>query len=278
MGDRKRVFIVVKTYPRISREYSELVCTAGIMEDGSWIRLYPVPFRKLDLEQKYPKFTWIELDAERNEKDFRLETYRPNLESISVEPKQKKPDWDYRRKIILGKTKVYTDMSELINDARSRYISLAIFKPTQVTGFKVEEDDRNWDPNKLAILKQRSLQQSFFQTPEELEREFRVVNKLPYKFLYVFKDSKGRQSTMMIEDWEIGMLYFNCLRSANGDEKTAVKKVREKYLDEFLQRDLFLFLGTTLKYHNSSKNPFTIVGVFAPPKKTEPEQYSFFDL
>ena len=277
MGERKRVYIVVKTYPRISREYSELVCTAGIMEDGSWIRLYPVPFRKLELDKKYPKYTWIELDAERNKKDFRPETYRPNLESIFVEPKQMKPDWDYRRKVILDKTKVYTDMDELKSDARSRHVSLAVFKPTQVTGFKVEEDERNWDPDKLNILKQLSLQQSFFQTPEELAQEFKVVKKLPYKFRYVFNDCQGKQSRMMIEDWEIGMLFFNCLRAAKGDEKTAIEKVREKYYVEFLQRDLYLFLGTTLKHHNSSKNPFTIVGVFAPPKKTEPEQYSFFD-
>jgi hypothetical protein len=38
---RKRVFITVKTYPPLSEKYDELVCTAGISEDGSWIRLYP---------------------------------------------------------------------------------------------------------------------------------------------------------------------------------------------------------------------------------------------
>lgn len=49
MSDKKRIYIVVKTYPTISEEYSELVCTAGILEDGSWIRLYPVPFVNLIL-------------------------------------------------------------------------------------------------------------------------------------------------------------------------------------------------------------------------------------
>ena len=50
--EKKRIYIVVKTYPTISKEYSELVCTAGILEDGSWIRLYPIPFKKLEFEQK----------------------------------------------------------------------------------------------------------------------------------------------------------------------------------------------------------------------------------
>lgn len=80
--EKKRIYIVAKTYPAISKQYVELVCTAGIQEDGSWIRLYPVPFRKLDIEQKYPKYTWIELEAERNTDDVRPESYRPNLKTI----------------------------------------------------------------------------------------------------------------------------------------------------------------------------------------------------
>ncbi len=52
MIEKKRVYIVVKTYPTISDKYAELVCTAGVLEDGSWIRLYPIPFRKLEINQK----------------------------------------------------------------------------------------------------------------------------------------------------------------------------------------------------------------------------------
>jgi len=62
--ERKRIYITVKTYPTLSEKYDELVCTAGICEDGSWIRLYPLPFRKLDNEQKYKKYQWIEADIE----------------------------------------------------------------------------------------------------------------------------------------------------------------------------------------------------------------------
>jgi hypothetical protein len=74
--ERKRVYITVKTYPTLSEKYDELVCTAGICEDGSWIRLYPLPFRKLELEQKYKKWQWIEVDVERRTRDFRPESYK----------------------------------------------------------------------------------------------------------------------------------------------------------------------------------------------------------
>ena len=45
---REKVLITVKTYPTLSRKHGELVCTAGVREDGSWVRLYPIPFRLLD--------------------------------------------------------------------------------------------------------------------------------------------------------------------------------------------------------------------------------------
>jgi len=266
--DRKRVYIVVKTYPTISEKYAELVCTAGVLEDGSWIRLYPIPFRKLDLEQKYKKYTWIELDVERNYSDFRIESYRPsNLDTIKItdETKSGKVDWQKRKDIVFKNKKIYTNLKELIAKAKSDMISLAIFKPTQIIDFIVEPTEREWKKNKLELLKAESQQLSLFQTIEEIEREFKVVNKVPYKFSYIFKDDSGTSSTLMVEDWEIGMLYFNCLRRAGGDEKVATAKVRKKFWDEFSKKDLYFFLGTNKKYHNVSPNPFMIIGVFYPP-------------
>ena len=90
------------------------------------------------------------------------------------------------------------------------------------------------------------------QTPEELKKEFSVVKKLPYKFFYRFRDEDGRESRLMIEDWEIGALYWKCLKGAGGDEKTALIKVREKYSDSFLKKDIHLFLGTNRQAHFSA--------------------------
>ncbi len=58
---KTKVLVTVKTYPTLSQKYDELVCTAGFLEDGSWIRVYPVPFRKLDT--RYKKWQWIELES-----------------------------------------------------------------------------------------------------------------------------------------------------------------------------------------------------------------------
>jgi hypothetical protein len=77
-----KALISVKTYPTLSSKYDELVCTAGFREDGTWIRIYPVPYRKLPYTQQYKKYDWIELDLVKNESDARPESFRPRkLES-----------------------------------------------------------------------------------------------------------------------------------------------------------------------------------------------------
>ena len=66
-----KVLITVKTYPTLSAKYDELVCTAGFREDGTWIRIYPVPFRKKAYHEQYKKYDWIEVDLVKNDGDFR---------------------------------------------------------------------------------------------------------------------------------------------------------------------------------------------------------------
>jgi len=80
---RKKILLSVTTYPLPSRNYDELVCTAGFLEDGSWIRLYPVPLSFLSGLKRsgivqQTKYTWIELDVEKRTDDFRPESHSPS--------------------------------------------------------------------------------------------------------------------------------------------------------------------------------------------------------
>ena len=96
-----RVFITVKTYPTLSVKYDELVCTAGITEKGKWIRIYPVPFRKLKWEKQYKKYQWIELEVTKNKKDFRLESHRPTNQGETIQSKEFIKKWEDRKKLYL---------------------------------------------------------------------------------------------------------------------------------------------------------------------------------
>lgn len=261
-----RVLVTIKTYPSLSEKYDELVCTAGFREDGSMIRIYPVPFRKLDYDRQYKKYQWIEIDLEKRRSDFRPESYKPvdidKAFTIAefIDAKQ----WEKRRDIVLST--VYTSMAELISKAKDEKdrTSLAVLKPKEVINFIWESADPMWNPVILAKIKARASQGDLF--GEKGENPFEVVKKLPYKFSYIFTTEDNKERTLMIEDWELGALYWKCLENAKGDEKIACQKVKEKYFNSMLTRDLYFYLGTTLRHHNVAPNPFIIIGLFYPPK------------
>ena len=157
----------------------------------------------------------------------------------------------------------------LFKEAKDKQLltSLAVLKPKEVIDFIWEPCERDWDPKKIAKIIANQAQGSLFDV-EETESIFKVVKKIPYKFSYVFTTEDQIKRTLMIEDWELGALYWKCLKDAEGDEKIACQKVKEKYLDYMCnKRDLYFFMGTTFKFHNVSPNPFLIIGTFYPPKE-----------
>ena len=267
---KTKVLITVKTYPAVSKKYEELVCTAGFQEDCTCIRIYPIQFRKKSYDQQYKKYDWIELDLVKNDSDFRPESFRPyshDSEIKIVGHIESDPNWAERKKFVLGK--VYYNLTELIAEAKNKEIctSLAVFKPTKILDFTIEEVEREWDKNKIAKLEAERVQFNLFQQPEN---PFGVVKKLPYKFSYFFEDNQGKKSKLMIEDWEIGQLYWNCLARHEGNENKAVEDVKKKYFDDFAKtKDLHLFLGTSQIHHYVSHNPFMIIGTFHPKPITQ---------
>jgi hypothetical protein len=264
---KARVLVTVKTYPLPSSKYEELVCTAGILEDGKWIRIYPIPFRSMSFTEQYKKYQWVELDLIRNKSDFRPESYRPKQgfeEKIRlVGEVNTKDDWAYRKSLVLKET--FTSMNDLIALAKGENKkSLATLKPAEIIDFIIEPDEREWRKDWVAHFNQLNL---FERDDQGRGKEREIIRKVPYKFSYKFMsegDQKPRK--LMIEDWEIGALYWNCLEKAEGDEYEANRKVREKYFDYMVERDLYLFLGTTKLHHNVSPSPFIIIGLFYPPK------------
>lgn len=272
------ILIAVKTYPTLSETYDELVCTAGFLEDGSWIRVYPVPYRKLEYADQYEKWQWITIDVVKNTKDFRKESYRPTSTEPDIQKGAKlstADGWALRKQIVLQHA--YTNMTDLISEAKDKNIgtSLAVLKPREVLDFGWEEDEREWNKQKLETIYARQKQLNLFDT-EETRRIFQVAKKLPYKFSYIFTSDDGIQRKLMIEDWELGMLYWNCLDASGGNEEVACRKVKEKYFDWMISKsDLYFFLGTTKKFHNVAPNPFIIIGTFYPPK-TDQTQLSLF--
>ncbi len=272
----EQLLITVKTYPTLSKTYGELVCTAAVRQDGSWVRLYPVPFRLLEYEKRYEKWSWIETALRKGTRDVRPETHHPiDPLAIRVVGKWGTDDgWAERRKLILEKGRVYTNLTHIVDEAHANRLSLAVFKPTRILGVVVEPCERDWDPEKVDHIQRTMHDQGQLFADKDWGKTLRLIRKVPYNFSYTYEDDAGRETTQQILDWEIGQLFWKCMAGAGGDEKAAIAKVKEKLLDDLGKKDLHFFLGTTEQFHLRAQQPWLIIGLFYPPHPPRAQQLS----
>lgn len=256
-----RVLITVKTYPIPSKSHDELVCTAGVTEDGRWIRLYPINFRDLPFSQQYKKYQWITVSAERHTgRDSRKESYRPDCTSLVLgdEIETKRGDWSQRARYVLQHPA--KSMEDLWDQKDADRTSLGVFKPAEVFDLEVSDDDREWKDAFLQELRQARL----FETRGV---SMEPPRKVPFKFHYRFRcdDSRCKANhRMQIEDWEVGALFWKMV--AKGlTEAQAAEAVKQKFLNELCGpgKDTWFFVGTILAH-----GTWVVIGVFYP--KSDP--------
>ncbi len=97
---QKRILIAVKTYPILSTHHQEVICTAGFLENGSWIRLYPIPFRYI--KEQFKKYQWISVETRKHPADKRPESHLP-IGRIRLGPIiATNRDWQERKSIVLS--------------------------------------------------------------------------------------------------------------------------------------------------------------------------------
>jgi hypothetical protein len=245
---RKKILITSKTYPLPSKTYLELVCTAGITEEGEWIRLYPIPFRYNSYDQQFPLFSWVECEVKRRTEDSRMESHSP-IGDISVGEKiLTKNKWEERKSRVLPLLDPsIEELKELCPSGRS----MGLIKPREITRIYAVETGREWDASQQEAI----VQQNLFEQRKPLE-------KIPYDFKYDYfcQGASCKGHSMRVEDWGLGVLYRK-MRDQHG-EKEAVNKVIQK-MKWASETDLHLFVGTQRNTHHYGT--FTIIGLFTPP-------------
>lgn len=252
----KRVLVVVRTYPTPARRGVEVSCTAGITEEGEWIRLFPIPYRFLHPDRRFRKYQTIDARVKRAS-DSRAESYEIDVDSIDIlsEPLTTANDWQAR------KDRVFPLMSSSLCELQQRqrangYPTLGFFKPQEVR-FRIEpEDSPEWTSGQLERLNQYSLFENA--PPDRLE-------KIPYKFRYEFRCDASwcRGHDLICTDWELGQSYRRWRREY-GQEWRA--KFRNKYADEMIGfNDLHFYVGTIYQHRNS----WIIIGLFYPRKSPD---------
>ena len=251
---RKKVLIVVRTYPTPARRGVEVSCTAAITEDGQWVRLFPIPYRFLTSDRRFRKYQWIEANIRRSS-DPRPESYEIDIDSLTVLTEQipTKNHWQQRKELILP-LKAHSLCCLQKAQRANAFPTLGLFKPKEITRFSITEDDPNWSPSQMERLSQSYMFEDAPSSPLE---------KIPYKFYYEFRcdDRSCNGHRLSCTDWELGQSYRRWRIRYGSRWKIEFRKTYETRM--IFKDDTHFYVGTVRHHPNS----WIIVGLFYPPKE-----------
>lgn len=249
----KRVLVTVKTYPTPASKGAEVSCTAGITDDGKWIRLFPIPFRFMGGDKQFSKYQWIDVAAKKSSSDPRKESFEVDIDTLEIvsEPLATKNVWEARKEAVLPLQA--PSLCYLQRTRKQTGDTLGIFKPKTIHKFVIEPDIPDWTPAERAKLLQLSLYDKHPLEPLE---------KIPYKFSYRFTcDETGCNGHKLVcVDWELGQSYRRW-RHKYGD-KWEWPIINRFETDMILNRDTLFFVGTI----HGHPGAWIIIGLFYPPR------------
>jgi len=253
--EQKRILITVKAYPNPSRTYGETVCCAGVeLSSGKWIRLYPIPYRDLDDEQKFKKYSVVDLRCGKAPDDNRPESHKVDAGSIRiVESWDTKDRWGRRKEVVLPT--LSASMCQVYRDSEGEGKSLALVKPDSISF--------SWEK---APAKDHAAREACYAQLSFFDKRKRAIEAIPYTFHYSFKCPRVEGCpghTMPIIDWELGQSYRNW-RWRYRNTKVLLEKIRECWLDKLCsaKNDVYFYVGNMKRFRQT----FMILGVFYPPK------------
>lgn len=256
MGKTK-ILIIVKTYPEISRKYTETVCTAGVLADSkTFVRLYPIRFRYLEGALKFKKYQWIRANITKATSDPRPESYNIAPDSIELgDIINAGKTWEERCAWLLNENTVFSSVEALRIAQENDGASLGIVKPKIVNRVIIQQRDSK--EVEKAIAKKDSIVNQL-----DLFEEKKDLYILPVRIMMEFScnnsDCTGHK--MSILDWEFGQLYRNVIKRVDWQDKIKSKILNEIFAEN---RDTHIILGNMVSYPQT----FCVLGFFWPPKK-----------
>ena len=242
----------------------EVSCAAAITENGQWLRLFPVPWRFLDEDQRFRKYQWVDVSVIKAAKDPRPESYRLKQDGIKIlsGPLSKKNAWQAEKDIVLPLRAHCLCCLVKERDA-NKYPTPGIFRPRSIDRLVITSEDPNWSESQLGLLRQGNL---FAAAPKQ------ELEKIPFKFQYEFhcEDNDCNGHKIICTDWELGQTYRSW-RTKYGAGWEA--KFRQRYETEMIKRnDTHFYVGTM----NGHPHVWIIAGLFYPPRVAESQQIGLF--
>jgi hypothetical protein len=250
---QKRVLVTAKTYPTPASKGAEVSCTAGVTDEGKWIRLFPIPFRFMGGNQRFKKYQWIEVAATKSSPDPRKESFVVDIDTLKIvsNPLPTSGAWKARKEIILPLEA--PSLCYLKRSRRKTGDTLGIFKPKTIHKFIIEPDTPDWTPAERKKLLQYSLYD---------KHPLQPLEKIPYKFSYTFtcNEANCKGHKLICVDWELGQAYRQWRQKYGTDwERVMIKRFET---DVILKYDTYFFVGTIHGYPGT----WIIIGLFYPPE------------
>jgi len=255
--EKKKILVIVKAYPEMSKKHNLVVCTAGLTDYGEWIRLYPVEISNFLGDNRVHKFDWIEAEVKKatGEKLGRKESYKVRPGSIRIIDssfRTKATKWELRNSVLSDK--ISNSIEELDQMYQLDKTSLGLIKPKDVFDFYHTED--------LEILDERL---SFQKTL--LGGKIPLMADIPHIFKYRFICQgcpDGKEHNIQCEDWEL-LESYRKWGISYGRTSVLWEKLYLKYFTElYLKRELFFFMGMFSLFPS-----WLIIGLYYPPKPSK---------
>lgn len=253
--EKKQILLTVKAYPNPSKKYGETVCCAGIdLSTYQLVRLYPIPFRDLDSDKRFRKYSIIEVNCFPPTDDRRPESLKVDADSINVLIflDTEKATWKKRKEIVL-KVPVKS-MCQIYRESESDNVSLGLIKPENITF--------EWAKRSLSDQK---IREACYAQLSFLNKQKKPIEEIPLYFYYNFKcagvaDCPGHK--LSIIDWEIRASYRKWRRTQYPDEKILLQKIEQQWLDisNTDKKDVYFYVGNM----KSLPKTFMVLGVFYP--------------
>lgn len=258
----RKILVGAKAYPVIDqRSLTEAVCVAGISvgDTPRWARLFPLDFRGLDLEQKFPKYSVIEFNAIKAKGDPRPESVTPDMDSINVVEHIDPDGGSWQRRLALLRRVESPSMCELQRQVGGGSPTLGVFRVKSVIDIELEEQPGSFTESQTAVQAQTSILGGRAANGDRM-----ALEPIPTKFKYRYfcHDSRCKGHTQTIVDWELGALYRRLTPAYDIPEVN--DRVREKFLEQLCgsEREVWFVVGTMLKHRTS----FIVLSVVSPLK------------
>ena len=229
------VLVNCKTYPAVSTKYLETVCTRGISRDGSFIRLYPVPFRFLEEKEQYNRWDVIRVRAHRDTKDTRLESWHLDVGAPidvidSVNSERHRWEWMHRG--------VFESAASM--ESMGRTNGLVEIIPEELYW---EPEEKTWSPGQLALFKHGNL----FHDESKMRS---LSERVPWQFkLRLIEKNTGQKFDQKVLAWSYYQGFRNNFRE-NNDAQAALAEVRDRVHRSILdpQKAVFAIFGTHSRF------------------------------